>query len=524
MSTLSLIIHRFLKTDNNVFLFNYDKKDPIELMYKLVFTMLTNDKYPPIYTNKFDFLKFTMYDAYYKSKQEGIFYYFYRIQRIYNALNRFVYLCKFKRAKIVSDYDLELNKLSINDRNVMCIYHSNAKYLFKIQDLLKIINTSLLHHQAFFVDPNQIKNPYNNMPFEKSILYSIYVFYQDKAVLPHKLKIEKGELFSKFYECNFNMSVFTNKYEYLLRQKSISDFVNNSVTNTLYNEIVKMINIFNRTQLNKKNRLIIDRSFPKDNLVKIMKPYLLLYMNSEYSLIPVVKTDSTKEFIYKLKIFQKYNPQFGRKKYVLNYTYNNFSRTSSISDVTFNDHHNRFVDQTSDFLDDHLSFRYLPHVNQVIPYDEIYYDNTVYNIITARRVNNTVNNRINRINHTSMTVLNVIQEPYNYLNNENGAVNEQQSNLDLSFNIINMNNVNNVNDVNDVNLNLQSANEETEENETETNDNYYNEEEGEDEEEDEEDEEEDEENNNYRINNTYNYTYNGEDYDSDESQDHGSLS
>ena len=98
-------------------------------------------------------------------------------------LNRFVYNYKYNKAKIVVDTDMGLNKLNINDHNVFCLFHNNSKYLFLINDLIKIINSSLTNSYMFFSQPLPSKNPYNNLPFTKSNLYNIYLFLKFKIYL-----------------------------------------------------------------------------------------------------------------------------------------------------------------------------------------------------------------------------------------------------------------------------------------------------------------------------------------------------
>ena len=83
---------------------------------------------------------------------------------------------KLRKSKLVVNSDMQLNIIDINDINVICIYHINSKYLFKIEDLLKIIYISLTNCFSFIADPNTIKNPYNNICFGKSILYYIYYY------------------------------------------------------------------------------------------------------------------------------------------------------------------------------------------------------------------------------------------------------------------------------------------------------------------------------------------------------------
>ena len=97
------------------------------------------------------------------NKEKEVLNYFNKIQRTYHSLNRFLFIYKFKKAKLIVTTDIGLNEIKENDKNVICIYQENNKYLFKIYDLLKIINMSLIHSQNFFADPLCIKNPYNNL-------------------------------------------------------------------------------------------------------------------------------------------------------------------------------------------------------------------------------------------------------------------------------------------------------------------------------------------------------------------------
>ena len=64
----------------------------------------------------------------------------------------------------------------VNDKNEFCLFQENNKYLFTIQDLIKIIHNSIANTSNFFNNPLAIKNPYNNMLINKSTLYNIYFF------------------------------------------------------------------------------------------------------------------------------------------------------------------------------------------------------------------------------------------------------------------------------------------------------------------------------------------------------------
>ena len=54
----------------------------------------------------------------------------------------------------------------------------------------------------------------------------------------------------------------------------------------------------------------IDDEFPDDTLIKIMKPYVLLYITSLYSLVAIVKTNAFAKLKSKLIQFYKFNLKF----------------------------------------------------------------------------------------------------------------------------------------------------------------------------------------------------------------------
>jgi phosphopantothenoylcysteine synthetase/decarboxylase len=79
-----------------------------------------------------------------------------------------------------------------------------------------------------------------------------------------------------------------------------------------------MLTEFNK--LHPTMKFKIDDKFPEDDLIKIMKPYILLYITSLYSLVAIIKSNAFTKLKYKLTQFYKFNPAFGRKTVVLNYS------------------------------------------------------------------------------------------------------------------------------------------------------------------------------------------------------------
>ena len=349
------IMNKILNINNNLF---FCKSDYIDPLLKIVFHFefnksITNDS--SIYQQKFIFLKNVLNSFMIKnSREEDILFYFNKIQKVYHALNKFAFLYKFKKAPIVVNTDMQLNEIKENDTNIMCIYQEKSKYLFKITDLLKIINMSLINSIDFFSEPLCIKNPYNNLPFDKSILYSIYYFIIEKTKLMFK---KEFDLFLKFYYCNFNLIIFFNNYEYILREHSIKNYLKNSFTDSLYNEILNMIEEFNSTK-DIVEQIFIDNKFSKNKLVKVFSPYLLLYLNSKYLLVPTIKYNNFNYLESKLKKFQKFNSFFGRIKIT---NTNKFCRDGKIHRIQIleeNDKHINFNDYDDKlFLTDHLKYR-----------------------------------------------------------------------------------------------------------------------------------------------------------------------
>ena len=89
-----------------------------------------------------------------------------------------------------------------------------------------------------------------------------------------------------------------------------------------------------------------------------MKPYFILYLQSYYSFIPIIKNNVTVLLNRKLKKFQKFNPKFGRKIYKLGFIcYPNFKKKSYIKSVEFLDNHIAFnSEEETNFLTNHTYY------------------------------------------------------------------------------------------------------------------------------------------------------------------------
>lgn len=285
--------------DNSIFIFNN--------IYTISFFIFIQKEYS--IQNKYKLLYETTNNIFHTTEiKEHFFNYFNKIQKTYHALARFAFIYKYKKAKIMIDMDLFMNELKENDKYVYCLFQNNCKYLFNIRDLIKIIDNSIANSYHFFNSPIPIKNPYNNIVLNKSTLYNIYFFIRRKTIL-------YPEIFYYYFKSNFNLNNFIKQHQHILRNFSIKTHLKNSNKTTICGNIECMINEYNSLIKYRKYQIIIDDTFPKDLLIDIMKPYLELFLVSQYSLIYSDRINAKKMLKNKLYNFNKYNPLFSRKIY-----------------------------------------------------------------------------------------------------------------------------------------------------------------------------------------------------------------
>ena len=271
-----------------------------------------------------------------------------KIQKAYFAFIKFKNICLLKKIQTQVDYDMCLNPIDKTKQTCICIYQNNRLYWFLIRDLMNIINMALTNAPGFFSEPLFSKNPYNNIPFNKSTLYNIYF----------KLKysgLKMPDLIDKFFLTNFDLGNFAFNYEHLVREYAIDRYIKNIPEINLYQSTIIMLKNYN-LRINPIYFINIHPEFPKEKLVKILKPCLLLYFKYSYSLIKTVKLNALNCLFKKLKQLIIFNPRFGRKNI-------------SVSKPTyFNDEHMNFNSENIDeFLYSNTNKYYL--LNNLEPYN-----------------------------------------------------------------------------------------------------------------------------------------------------------
>ena len=237
-----------------------------------------------------------------KELKEKILNLFCEAQRIYFAFTQYAKIYRYQTWSLVVTDDLTLLPLDINHPATFILLQNKSKYLFSMNDLINIIETSICNAPNFFSIPLSPKNPYNNQKFNTSTLCNIY-FKMKEGVCKFSLIMH---LF--FLECFVKHNFYINN-EAFLREYSIKRYVYTSPNQTLYNAIKNMLHTNYYT-----NKLIIHQEFPKDILVDIFRPYLFYFYVIYYSIKGTEKIHKYKNQLHiKLRQFYEYNYLFGRK-------------------------------------------------------------------------------------------------------------------------------------------------------------------------------------------------------------------
>ena len=432
MKSFQIILKKILKIDDVVKIYDINIiKDNNNYDFFIVLTSCIFIQKSYSIQNKFDFLNESLKNIFVTDEIKNKFLnLFCKVQKIYSGFSKLALLYKYKKAKLLIEYDICLNPIKENDKNVFVLLQNNNKYLFNINDLIKIIHNSIANTSHFFNNPLPIKNPYNNVILNKSTLYNIYFYIRTKTLL-------NPDLLFYFFKTNFNINQFTENYKFLIRNYAINNYLINSSNDKLSDDIEQMIENFNYTLINKKNKIIIDDDFPKDLLIKIMKPYLNVFFLSEYSLLNANGRMKYKKLLQnKLVEFQNFNPTFGRKivKYV---TIMNQEKILRKTVETFNSNHIVFHDKNKEkknFMESHnLKYKEDPDIFDLS--DDEDEDNNDHDFLEDENLTVIQNSNNNFINiNNSLYLINAYQT-------------DEESNFYHELN--NVNNVNNVNNDND---------------------------------------------------------------------------
>lgn len=263
-------------------------------------------------------------------------------QKIYQILNRWVFKYKYKRLKPHNDCDLYMNPIIEHQRNVVAVLQNGQKYLFAINDIVNLVDNALCCMNLYDSSPKAAKNPYNNIPFNKAILCNIYLF-----LLKRFLKVP--QLIQQYFYSGFNLTTFRNNNEFLIR----NTFVDKYMRGCDYDKMRRHVNEMLR-EVKYYGKIMIDPEFPREKLMKIMYPYVELYIKYMYAYSNELCLFYIRELRKRLVRLYVHNPHFGRK--LMNVT---------TQKMYINDKHPVYVNiqYFRDFDVSHLRLEHVPQRN-----------------------------------------------------------------------------------------------------------------------------------------------------------------
>jgi len=282
--------------------------------------------------------------------REQIFGLFSQMQKTYFAFCRLNKINKHRKYPLYNTTDIVMNPIAQYTDNVIEIIQNKKLYLFTRQDIINIMNAALSNSPYFFSNPLPIKNPYNNMFFKKSDLYNFYFFIKNSLyIMP--------ELIHLFFLSHFVLAHFRDNNEPAIQDYYIRNYIETSPPAILVLPISYMFNSHNI------RRIKIHAEFPQAKLIEIMKPYLLLFYQSNYS-VDLHKRKIVFRILHnKLIKFSRFNRNFGRK--YIHYEHNLYSN-SRIPCITFNENHILFNAKTNNNIDEFMN----SHIGDIVENDD----------------------------------------------------------------------------------------------------------------------------------------------------------
>jgi len=293
---------------------------------------------------RFQYLNEVLSNIFLDDKHKAIFLLLFGlIHKTYRAFAKLANLYKYKNNKTQISCDLYMNPLEEHDKRVMTIIQSNAKYLFSITDLINMWISSLTNAPYFYAAPLAFKNPYSNIPFNKSTLYNIYFFIKRQPfIIP--------PMIHNYFLTNFHLKRFRNENENAIRELHVRNYIYNNEHTTKLCTLVKLMLV----ELKMKPGLRIHIDFPKETLANAMKPYLYLWFLYKHSSDSLYKYDSLKKLKTAMMHFIRYNPLFGRKHiiFIRNNNFLNFTKSNQIKyKIVFNDKYLKYQHHSENNFD-----------------------------------------------------------------------------------------------------------------------------------------------------------------------------
>lgn len=226
-------------------------------------------------------------------------------QKHYWCINLFFHRISLKR-KVKYNVTEDLYGSPLVPRFTIELLQDNCVYLFSVQDLIRIIKTSLSAvANSWYPNPKMPCNPYTNKEFDKTHLHSIYAFAY--AYCPRLLI--NSILLMAFQKSEFNLNVFSKNNHRLLLELFIDTLVakDTTITVDLIGDILLMIKMHG----NPFTPIEIQSAIDKKTLYLVFRPYLRLFYK-----ITFLKCETSLTMLKRgLRNFALFNPLFGHTYY-----------------------------------------------------------------------------------------------------------------------------------------------------------------------------------------------------------------
>ena len=257
-------------------------------------------------TTKYDMLMYALENPFTTDEYRRDFLaMFCKFQQIYRGFCKLAFMYKLRRAKKEPCLDLCLNELDSSSKNVLTLLVNNHRCLYSLTDIVNMFQSALANMSYMIATPTAVKDPYTNIAFPVSILYTMYFFL--KLRLYHVPMLIDG-----FFKCEFHLDMFAMLYDNYIQDFALVNYVNTSPYVCLLDGLCSML--YDYAAINPE--VNIHPEFPEKQLFDIMKPYLTVYYKSKYSRTRDLNIHYKKVLRKRLHEFFVFNPKFGTAEMV----------------------------------------------------------------------------------------------------------------------------------------------------------------------------------------------------------------
>lgn len=230
---------------------------------------------------------------------------YFRAKNIQNKLIFFINKWKWNKSVNYNiDTDLYLNKLDkFHKKYRITLLENNTRYQFRLSDLVNYWIESLHNCQGLFSKPLVLKNPHTNLLFSKHNLYNIYFKLLDTGfIIP--------TIITYFFYSNMDKDKLLYNYYHLLKQNTITTFINSNYTYDIWEQVLNMLHDFRKDidYITFTNTISYRK---KSNICMKLKPILRHYLNYKYSCNPLLSSDSKEKTKTELLKYIEDYPDFG---------------------------------------------------------------------------------------------------------------------------------------------------------------------------------------------------------------------